>query len=296
MTERYAHLMSSAMRGALKTLEQKPDKVVQLKAKNSAKEPQIGEGIVKFENKIKQVDEQQQKIMQLRPLTKGALLQLRAYYRIGLTYSSNAIEGNTLTESETKVVLEDGLTIGGKPLRDHLEVIGHSDALNMVYALSQGNTIDEQSILDMHRLFYQRIDNENAGRYRTKGVIITGTTYTPPPPSRVAAAMQEFVSQIPEQREILHPAEFAGWLHIRLANIHPFIDGNGRAARLLMNLALMQSGYPITIIPPVVRGDYIAALQASNTGSNEPFINLLSNMVWEAQREYLRLVQSLNEE
>ena len=248
-----------------------------------------------FDNKIKQVDEQQQKITQIRPLTRGALRQLREYYRIGLTYSSNAIEGNTLTESETKVVLEDGLTIGGKPLRDHMEAIGHSEALNMVYELSQGNTIDEQSILDMHRLFYHRIVSENAGRYRTKGAIITGTTYTPPPPSKVAAAMQEFVSQIPEQRETLHPVEFAGWVHIRLANIHPFIDGNGRAARLLMKLALMQAGYPITIIPPVIRGDYIAALQASNNNDNEPFMNLLSNMVWEAQREYLRLVQSLNE-
>ncbi len=108
------------------------------------------------------------------------MAQLREYYRIGLTYSSNAIEGNTLTESETKVVLEDGLTIGGKPLRDHLEAVGHSEALNMVYGLSQGNIIDEQSILDIHRLFYHRIDSENAGRYRTKAVIITGTTYTPP--------------------------------------------------------------------------------------------------------------------
>jgi len=249
-----------------------------------------------FENKIEQVGWQQEKITQLRPLTQDALLQLREYYRIGLTYSSNAIEGNTLTESETRVVLEDGLTIGGKPLRDHLEAVGHSEAFNMVYELSQSSSIDEQSILDIHRLFYHRIDNQNAGRYRTKPVIITGTTYTPPPPSKVAAAMQEFVSQIPGQKETLHPVVFAGWLHIRLANIHPFIDGNGRAARLLMNLALMQAGYPITIIPPVVRGDYISALQASNRGEKEPFINLLSNMVWEAQREYLRLVQSLNEE
>jgi Fic family protein len=249
-----------------------------------------------FDNKIGPVDEHQQRIRQLRPLAKDALAQLREYYRIGLTYSSNAIEGNTLTESETKVVLEDGLTIGGKPLRDHLEAVGHSEALNMVYGLSQGNIIDEQSILDIHRLFYHRIDSENAGRYRTKAVIITGTTYTPPPPSRVADTMKEFVSQIPGQRKALHPVEFVGWLHIKLANIHPFIDGNGRTARLLMNLAFMQAGYPVTIIPPVVRGDYIAALQASNKGDNEPFINLLSNMVWEAQWEYLRLVQSLNEE
>lgn len=249
-----------------------------------------------YENKIQQVDEQQKKINQLRPLNQEALLQLREYYRIGLTYSSNAIEGNTLTESETKVVLEDGLTIGGKPLKDHLEVIGHSEAFSMVYELAHTQEINEQTILELHRLFYQRIDSDNAGSYRTKPVIITGTSYTPPPPSKVNPAMQEFVAQIPIQRDTLHPIALAGWLHIQLANIHPFIDGNGRTARLLMNLALMQSGYPITIIPPLVRSEYISALQASNTGDNQPFINLLSNMVWEAQREYLRLVNSLTQE
>ena len=249
-----------------------------------------------FENKIEQVDQQQQQINQLRPLDRDALLQLREYYRIGLTYSSNALEGNTLTESETKVVLEDGLTIGGKPLRDHLEAIGHSEAFNMVYDLSHAQTIDEKTVLNLHRLFYHRIDNDNAGSYRTKAVIITGTSFTPPPPSKLATAMKEFVKQIPNKKESLHPLAFAGWLHIQLANIHPFIDGNGRTARLLMNLGLMQAGYPITIIPPLVRGDYIAALQASNGGDEQPFINLLSNMVWEAQREYLRLVQSLTEE
>lgn len=249
-----------------------------------------------FENKIDKVDQQQQQINQLRPLDRDALLQLRDYYRIGLTYSSNAMEGNTLTESETKVVLEDGLTIGGKPLRDHLEAMGHSEAFNMVYDLSQTQNIDEQAILTIHRLFYQRIDNASAGSYRTKAVIITGTNYTPPSPSNVASAMQDFITQIPSQRDSLHPVAFAGWLHIMLANIHPFIDGNGRTARLLMNLALMQAGYPITIIPPLVRGEYISALQASNNGTNQPFINLLSNMVWEAQREYLRLVTSLTQE
>lgn len=100
----------------------------------------------------------------------------------------------------------------------------------------------------------------------------------------------------PQQKDTLHPVLFAAWLHIRLATIHPFIDGNGRAARLLMNLALMQAGYPITIIPPIVQGEHIAALQASNNGDNEPFNNLISNMVWEAQREYLRLIESLQEE
>ncbi len=250
---------------------------------------------MRYTDKLQQVDEQQQQINQLRPLDPDALHQLRAYYRIGLTYSSNALEGNTLTESETKVVLEDGLTIGGKPLKDHLEAIGHGEALNKVYELAGHADIDLNTIMTLHRLFYRHIDEENAGVLRKKPVIITGTSYIPPSVSKLPAAMDEFAAQIPEQKQKLDPVQFAGWLHIRIANIHPFIDGNGRAARLIMNLALLQAGYPVTIIPPIVRGDYIAALQASNTGDNQPFMDLLSNMVWEAQREYLRLVRSLTE-
>lgn len=248
------------------------------------------------DDKIEQVDHLQQQVNQLRPLNQDALRQLREYYRIGLTYSSNALEGNTLTESETKVVIEDGLTVSGKPLRDHLEAIGHSEAFDILYELSKSEKIDEEGILNLHRLFYYRIDADNAGIYRTKPVIITGTSFVPPAPSKILTAMKDFTAQIPHQKETLHPVHFAAWLHIQLATIHPFIDGNGRTARLLMNLALMQSGHPITIIPPILRSDYIAALQASNGADNQPFNNLLSNMVWEAQREYLRLVKSLQEE
>lgn len=248
------------------------------------------------DDKIEQVNHLQLQINKLRPLDQNALLQLREYYRIGLTYSSNALEGNTLTESETKVVIEDGLTVSGKPLRDHLEAIGHSEAFDTLYELSQSETIDEKAILSLHRLFYYRIDADNAGNYRTKPVIITGTSYVPPPPAKIITSMKTFCAQIPQQKETLHPVHFAAWLHIQLATIHPFIDGNGRTARLLMNLALIQSGHPVTIIPPILRSDYIAALQSSNSGDNRPFNILLSNMVWEAQREYLRLIKNLQEE
>lgn len=246
-----------------------------------------------YPNRLTDNSALQEKIRSHRPLDEYELKQLREYYRIGLTWTSNALEGNSLTESETKVVLEDGITIGGKPLKDHYEAAGHSEAFNLLYSLAANHEITEQNILDLHRLFYYRIDTTAAGTYRTRNVIITGTDFTPPSPTALPFAMQEFTASIPELKR-LHPVEYAALLHLNLATIHPFVDGNGRTARLLMNLALLQSGYPVTIIPPVLRADYIAALQASNKGDKTPFINFITCCVWESQKEYLRLLESLS--
>ena len=248
---------------------------------------------MKYENRLADNDKLQEKIRDHRPLDAYEIKQLKEYFRIGLTYTSNALEGNSLTESETKVVIEDGITIGGKPLRDHFEAIGHSEAFDLLYKLAERQDITEDDILGLHRLFYNRIDAEKAGKYRDRNVIITGTDFTPPGPAEVPLAMQEFLGNLPLLRQ-LHPVEYAAMLHLNLATIHPFIDGNGRAARLLMNLALLQAGFPITIIPPIIRGDYISALRDSNKGDNKPFINFISCCVWESQKEYLRLLESLD--
>ena len=246
-----------------------------------------------YENRLTENDELQEKIRAHRPLDAYEVKQLKEYYRIGLTYSSNAIEGNSLTESETKVVLEDGITIGGKPLKDHFEAIGHSEAFDLLYKLAESRDISEADILGLHRLFYYRIDTESAGKYRERNVIITGTDFTPPTPTEVPHAMQELLNSLSLLRR-LHPVEYAAMLHLNLVTIHPFIDGNGRTARLLMNLALLQAGYPITIISPINRGDYISALRDSNKGDNKPFINFITCCVWESQKEYLRLLESLD--
>lgn len=244
-------------------------------------------------NPLLEIDQLQEQILAHRQLDLYEEKQLKEYYRIGFTYSSNALEGNSLTESETKVVLEDGLTIGGKPLKDHFEAIGHSEAFDLLYKLADNQEITEDDILSLHRLFYYRIDSGTAGNYRDRNVIITGTDFTPPSPKEVPVAMRDFVRSIPTLRQF-HPVEYAAMLHLHLVNIHPFIDGNGRTARLLMNLALLQSGFPITIIPPVIRGDYISALLDSNKGNNQPFINFITCCVWESQKEYLRLLESLD--
>src|SRR4030042_1360851 len=188
------------------------------------------------ERTLKEVDELKKEINKYRPLSRNALKQLREYYRIGLTYSSNALEGNSLTETETKIVLEEGITIGGKPRKDHYEAMGNSEAYDHLYKLSKNRIITEEDILELHKLFYYRIDQENAGVYRKVPVIITGADFKFPPPSKIKPLMQEFVKDIPSLRKKYHPVEYSALLHLRLVNIHPFIDGNGRTARLLMKI------------------------------------------------------------
>lgn len=246
-----------------------------------------------FDNRILDCDKLQKKILSHRPLTADELRQLREYYRIGLAWSSNALEGNSLTETETKVVIEDGITIGGKPLRDHYEATGHSDAFDLLNRLAGGTTITEADILSLHHLFYHRIDEQNAGTYRKVRVIVTGTDFAFPPPSRIKTAMKQFVAGIQGLRETSHPVELAALLHAWLVNIHPFVDGNGRTARLLMNLALLQSGFPVTIIPPILRAEYLEAVKCGNREDFVPFIRFVSCMVYESQKEYLRLLKDL---
>lgn len=248
-----------------------------------------------FGKTIKEIDALQKEINQFRPLPRQALKQLKEYYRVGLTYSSNALEGNSLTETETKIVLEDGITIGGKPLRDHYEAAGHSEAYDHLFTLSKNRDITEENILEFHRLFYYRIDQENAGVYRKVPVILTGADVKFPPPGKIKSLMQDFAREIPALMEQNHPVEYSALLHLRLVHIHPFIDGNGRTARLLMNLALLQGGYVITIIPPVLRPEYLDSLKAGNRGDNQPFIALIRTMVYESQKDYLRILQALSE-
>lgn len=246
-----------------------------------------------YQNRFKDNDEFKAKIDAHRPLPLDAVKQIQDYYKIGLTYSSNALEGNTLDLAETKVVLEDGLTIGGKPLKDHLEALGHASAFTRLMHLAKADTISENDIKDLHKLFYEKIDDKNAGKYRQKPVIVTGSDVDFPRPEELDNLMSDFISTIPQMRKTLHPVEFAAMVHVKFVNIHPFIDGNGRVARLLMNLALLQSGYNIVIIPPIVRADYIRALQDSNHNIYEPFVNFVSEMVLESQKEYLRIIERL---
>lgn len=204
--------------------------------------------------------ELKKRLDRLRPLDPRSLDALAAWYDVELTYSSNAIEGNTLTRSETAIVLEKGITIGGKPLKDHLEALGHRDALHLVRALAAtGEPVREIDIREIHRLIQSRLDPEEAGRYSRHQRMIAGSPLVLPTPAEISPLMGDFAAWLAAA-----PAgpETAFAVHARLVAIHPFSDGNGRTARLLMNLLLIKAGYPPVVIGPEHRAAYIDALQA----------------------------------
>ncbi|MBS4030662.1 MAG: Fic family protein [Clostridiales bacterium] len=224
-----------------------------------------------------------------RPFEGEMLKQIRDYYRIGLTWSSNALEGNILTESETKVLLEDGLTIGGKPLLYTYEAVGHAKAYDFMFTLLRNRTITERDVLTMHQMFYENIEAEYAGRYRDVYVFISGSKYPVTEPERIQAEMDGLFQWIVNEREQLHPIAFAALLHKRFVFIHPFKDGNGRIARLIMNASLIQDGYLLAIIPPVLRHEYIDHLEKAHR-DDKPFEQFIAERVIESQKEIMRLL------
>lgn len=241
-----------------------------------------------MEYSIERVENNQRIINQYRPLQGKALEQVRDYYRVSLTYTSNALEGNTLTESETKVILEDGLTIGGHPLRETYEVTGHAAAYDFMWTLANGSGISETEIKQLHTLLYQQIDPAKAGEYRQEDVIITGSAYEVAAWEDIPSEMAVLASWMETERRKYHPVVFAAELHRRFVYIHPFVDGNGRTARLLMNLVLIQSGYEIISIPPVCRSEYIQALEHGHKNPN-PFNEFIIDREVEAQKDMIRL-------
>lgn len=240
------------------------------------------------------IDSYAKLIRDRRPLSVGEVKELDAYFRVGITYTSNALEGNSLTLSETKVLLEDGITVGGKPIRDCYEATGHAKAYDYMLNVARGGSLcfTEADILRLHGLFYGGIDPDRAGRYRDEQVFITGTEYLPPTAEEVPEQMRGLIDDLNEKKGTLHPVHLAAYAHRRLVDIHPFQDGNGRTARLLMNLILVNKGYCIVSIPPVLRHEYIAALQQaqrSASPSDTAFVGLICECELEAQRDYCRM-------
>lgn len=248
-----------------------------------------------IQTKLAQCEQQQRTLWTYRPLSQETLQSLRDYYRVGLTYTSNALEGNSLTESETKVVIEDGLTIEGKPLRDVYEAVGHARAYDFLQDLSHDAPLTEETICTLHRLFYQQIDPERAGIYRKMPVFISGSQYAVAPVAEISKRMHALVQWYNNHEGKVHPVELAAELHKRFVYIHPFVDGNGRVSRLLMNLSLMRNDYNIAIIPAVCRSEYITALEQGHKDA-EAFVDFVADRVIMTQQDILRLLHETEPE
>lgn len=214
-----------------------------------------------------------------RPLPKQALLKLREQMIVEGTYNSNAIEGNTLTLKETRLILEEGLTIAGKSMREHFEATNHRDAILLLEKIMKKRGINEKDILAIHGLILKNIEKESVGIYRRGQVRILGAPFLPPNYLKVPRLMDDLFEWINKNPEKLHLIELAALAHYRFVTIHPFYDGNGRTARLLMNLILMQSGYPFVIVPANDRKRYYNALAKADNDDFYPFINLMAQFV-----------------
>ncbi len=212
---------------------------------------------------------------QARPLSAGVLAKIRHQLRITLTYTSNAIEGNTLSLRETMVVLE-GQTIQGKPLRDHLEAVDHAEAFAFVWSLAEtDHPVTAADVRSLHALVVRRSLPDEAGRWRTTGVRIAGSAHIPPDPIAVPSLMEQWIAQW-KQASSLHPIVRAARLHSDFVSIHPFLDGNGRTARLLTNLDLIRHGHRPALLLPNERLQYYDALEASRAGHWDPLIQHLA--------------------
>lgn len=241
---------------------------------------------------FEELDEKKAILDSKRPLPKETLKSLEENFKLEWTYNSNAIEGNTLTLKETKVVLE-GITIGGKTMREHLEAINHKEAIEFLEELINDNSeLSEMDIKNIHALVLKGIDDENAGRYRTENVIISGASHIPPESVIVPELMEKLIYRYDEWKERYHPIIVAALLHAEFVKIHPFIDGNGRTARLLMNFEAMKNGYPPIIIKTEQRHSYYDALdKGAITGDYTDFVKMVAKQAEEMLDLYLKLIK-----
>ncbi len=231
---------------------------------------------------LSKIDSAHRELAQHRPFEGDVLPLIRAYYRVACTYTSNVIEGFTYTETETKVLLEDGLTAGGKSLKDMYAVLGHAKAYDCMYDIIKNDTLTEKDVLLFHTMLQGSLENDAvAGAYRTGSVLVTGTDYVFLAPDQVSEAMRRFFVQLDEYKKSMHPVELATYVHKEIATIHPFGDGNGRVARLAMNTILLQRGYLPAVIAPVLRSEYMDALRQTNFAKDASFKMFIARAVYE---------------
>ncbi len=241
---------------------------------------------------LQKITEKKKKLDNFRPLPPELVKNLDEWFRVELTYTSNAIEGNTLSRQETALVVEKGITVDGKSITEHLEATNHAEAIDYIKKLAQGSRSDlkESDILSLHQLILQKIDDANAGKYRTVAVRIAGSEVVLPNALKVPELMKNFIKWLKDADA--HPVDIAAKAHFDLVSMHPFVDGNGRTARLLMNLLLMQEGYPPALIRKEDRRIYINAVEKGQlTGDTADFYKIIYEAVDRSLDIYLNAME-----
>ncbi len=239
------------------------------------------------------IDEKLRRLNSLRPLPPTVIAKLKQQFAIEMTYNSNAIEGNSLTLKETAWVIQDGLTIKGKPLKDHLEAKDHYDALNYLFDVVDRNvqqTISQIFIRSIHKLVVRETEREEAGAYRSVNVMITGSDHRPPEAHEIRSLMENLIRWWRDNEKKLHPIELAASIHHKIVFIHPFGDGNGRTARLIMNLILMHHGYPLAVILKNDRKKYYRALSSADHDNKTPLVRFIAQSVERSLNMYLKVL------
>ena len=244
---------------------------------------------------LTQLDELKQCLDSFRPLNADQVERLHSAWDTEYTYESNRIEGNTLTLSETSLVIHDGITVAGKTVNEHLEAINHKEAVEFLRDIAVGEVpLSESTIKSLHALILKNgKHHDDRGKYRSVPVSITGTTYVPPQPWQVPKLMEDLIFNYQEKSTQLHPVELAADIHAELVGIHPFIDGNGRTSRLVMNLILLRAGFPLANIAGerATRLSYYECLNASHIHHDDgPFRSLIAGYVRTGLLRYLAMV------
>jgi len=243
---------------------------------------------------LEQIDELKKSLDSFRPLKGEHINKLNNYFDEVYTCDSTGIEGNTLTLQETSLVLNKGVTIGGKLMREHFEIINHKEAIDYIKEIiNNKEPFNKRVLLNIHYLILKNIDKNNAGKYRNIDVYISGSEHRPPNFLQVNEYMDDYFKFYEENKDILNPVILSAELHERLVSIHPFTDGNGRSSRLIMNLILLQNGFPITNISNKndLRNDYYNSLETTRTkNSNKIFHKFIANNVKQALIKYLEAI------
>ena len=236
------------------------------------------------------LDEKLVQLNSIRPISPVLLQKLKEKFQIEMTYNSNGIEGNTLSLNETYWVFQEGITVKGKSLKEHLEVKDHKRALNKLYDLVENPSeidFNEKLVKELHQAVVELSEETDDYDYRLTDVFIAGSDHKPPSSGELPQQMKQLLSWIRSQKKDLHPVEFAALFHHQFVHTHPFLDGNGRTARLLMNLFLMRAGYPLVIILKNDRQKYYRALRMADNGRYKALIQFIAQSALRSLNIYL---------